>query len=280
MPRSPDLAQPPTELARRFVLVERVHVGRDADVYRAEDRARRGGVAAVKVLRSDDDVARHRFATEAHTLARFDHPNVVALLHDASDDDALRWVATDWARGGSLADRVRHGAIDAATAVAVGRGALDALGAVHDLGILHRAVGPASLLFGRWGATVLCGFSAARHDVTDARGARVTRVTRVHHVLGDEDFVAPEQLDDPRDATPVSDLYALGATLFWATTGRSPLTLLDGATREVALAGLAPGIREAIDALTRAEPKARTPDARAAQAVFARAERAVPPSEA
>jgi serine/threonine protein kinase len=184
------------------------------------------GPRALKLLRpesSDDLGLRQRFLTEARALARVTHPNVVRvydLFHDEARGPVL---VMELARG-----RLRQ--VEPAWPLAPRRAAevldqaLAGLGVLHGQGITHRDLRPENLLTGRAGAVLLSDLSSAHLDGE----ARVMR-TMAGDVLGHALYAAPEARVDSRRATPLSDIYAAGATLYVLLTGDAPpdLSLLD-----------------------------------------------------
>ena len=117
--------------------------------------------------------------------------------------------------GGSLRDRLREAGrleVDEAIDLAaqLGRG-LDAL---HERGIVHRDVKPSNVLLDGDGTAALTDFGLAR-------GADWTRLTRDGQVVGTPQYLAPELIEG-EEATPASDLYALGCVLYECLAGTPP----------------------------------------------------------
>ena len=144
-----------------------------------------------------------------------DHPNVMNVL-DA--DDTHRWYVMPLAEGDLDAFReamAPERLVDALSQVAA------ALGAAHDLGLVHRDVTPKNILAfdgrSRW---VVADWGLVRGP----RGATTRKLTRTGVVLGTEGFIAPEVLRDAhREASPAADVYSLGRVAAWAVTGKWPL---------------------------------------------------------
>ena len=130
-------------VAGRYVLLEEIGRGATGPVHRARDLRTRSYVAA-KVLRGGDPDALLRFVREqAH---RIDHPHVLSPLGWAAEDD-LALIAMELVRGGSLVDLLaREGSLPRPVVVLLLDQLLDALAAVHDLGVIHGDVKPANLL--------------------------------------------------------------------------------------------------------------------------------------
>ena len=153
--------------------------------------------------------ALQRFEREAHALERLRHPNVVPLHQYVPEGPAM---VLAFMRGGSLADKMREGPMAPARAVEIACLLLSALGEAHRLGILHRDVKPANVLFDDAGTAKLADFGAAHLGDLSS--------TATAGAIGTYAYMAPEQrLGRPAGIT--SDLYAVGAVLYELLTGEA-----------------------------------------------------------
>ncbi|MGH3258628.1 MAG: protein kinase domain-containing protein, partial [Streptosporangiaceae bacterium] len=142
----------------------------------------------------------------------------------------------------------------------MGRQLLAALSSAHAAGVLHRDVKPSNVLLGRDDHAVLTDFGIATF-------AGDTRLTQTGMVMGSPGFTAPERIRG-EDATPASDLWSLGATLYAAVEGHGPFERRGGAittmsaiiNEEAPVAPTAGALAPVIAALLRREPADR-PDA-------------------
>ena len=117
----------------------------------------------------------------------------------------------------TLADVVADsGPLDERSALAVAQQLLDALGAAHDSGVVHRDVKPSNVMLGARGRVTLTDFGIAQ-------AADDPRLTTTGSLVGSPGYLAPERLEG-QPATPASDLWSLGATLYYAVQGTSPFT--------------------------------------------------------
>ena len=184
-------------------------------------RARHGGTgreAALKLLLGALDVdEQRRFQREVHMLAGLDHPGVVRLLDHGVDERGRPWLAMELVSGGSLESRVtRGGPLPPGEVLALGRALAGALAHAHGRDLVHRDVKPGNVLLDPAGRPRLADFGLGRRTAPD-----VSRLTATGTVVGTPLYMAPEQARDAR-VGPAADVYGLGATLYFALTGRPP----------------------------------------------------------
>jgi serine/threonine protein kinase len=206
-------------MERRWIVEEQIGRGGMGIVFRARDPAT-GERAALKRLALfngyDPDVLA-RFAREARAAQAIQHRNVVRLL-DWGDDHGLPCIVFELVEGGSLADRVRReGPLPWREAAAIAAGVARGLEAVHAAGLVHRDVKPANVLLGRDGAKLSdLGLVKRQTSLDESRA-----LTSTGEVVGTPSYVSPEQIHG-EPVTPLTDLYALGGTLYFALTGTPP----------------------------------------------------------
>lgn len=159
--------------------------------------------------------ARTRLDREVAVLRQLQHPAIVPLI-DAFDDGGELVLVMPYLEGGNLAERVQADGPRSADAVrALATRLLPALAAAHRAGIIHRDIKPANVLFDGDGVAYLADFGIA--STRDTTGG----LTQTGTVLGTPGFLSPEQARG-EPVTPAADIAALGATLHFAATGRSP----------------------------------------------------------
>ncbi len=183
-----------------------VHLARRPDGHRV----------ALKVLRPHivgDDEARARLAREVASLRRVTSPRVAEVL-DADPYAETPYVATRYVPGLSLHQHVRQeGPLTGPDLLHFGTGLVEAVIAVHRVGVLHRDVKPSNVL--------LEGRSPVLIDFGLARLAEDPRLTHTGWLLGTPGYLAPEILYGD-DATTASDVHSWAATVVFAATGRPP----------------------------------------------------------
>lgn len=198
-----------------FVLLGAVGHGGAGEVYRALDR-RDGRAVALKLLHPSpsDRAAAARTAAEIDTARRLHHPNIVRI-HDAGVSEGRPWLAMEPLAGCNLERYTRPARLLPEAAVLhLSACVADALACAHAQQVVHRDVKPSN---------VIVDWAAGRVTLTDfgvARSADAER-TATGVVVGTPVYMAPELLAGA-EATPASDLYALGVMMFQLLAGRLP----------------------------------------------------------
>ncbi|UYB39488.1 protein kinase [Streptomyces sp. Je 1-4] len=179
-------------------------------------------LAVVKMIQPDllEQVqARDRFSMEIDAVRAVVSERVPALL--AADSEAAQpWFAMDYVAGPSLHTMIKEaGALAVGPCAALGLALVDALRAIHSTGLLHRDLKPGNVVLGPDGPVVL-DFGLA--VLIERRTSQA--ITRPGQAWGTWPYTSYEQLHDFMSAKEPTDVYALGATLFFALTGRPPYT--------------------------------------------------------
>ena len=203
-------------LADRYRLTSRIAAGAVGEVWRARDVLLDRDVA-VKTLRpeiADDDDARQSFRAEARSAGRLSSP-AIAAVYDAGEDDGRAWLVMELVEGESLQALLRReGRLSPGRTLDVVAQAAVALQVAHDSGVVHRDVKPGNLLVRSDGVLKVTDFGIAAV-------AGAARLTRTGQVVGTAAYLSPEQADG-REATPASDLYALGVVAYECLRGEVP----------------------------------------------------------
>jgi serine/threonine protein kinase len=160
-----------------------------------------------------------RAEREARLAARLNHPHVVAVYDLVTDGDD-QWLVMEYVEGTTLAALVqREGALLPDEAAPLLRQVADALAAAHVAGIVHRDVKPSNILVSPDGQVKLSDFGIARAEA-DAS------LTQTGLVTGSPAYLSPE-VASGQQATPASDVWSLGATLYYTLAGRPPYDVGD-----------------------------------------------------
>jgi hypothetical protein len=212
----------------RYRLRRRLASGGMGDVWVAYHPGLKRDVA-VKVLRHEagSPDAIHRFELEARATAELLHPNTIRVFDYGATDDGLWYYVMELLTGETLQEHVdRFGPLPPARAVHIAGQAARALGEAHERGIVHRDVKPRNLFLTSLGGehdfvkVLDFGIAKVLEDV-DA-----SSVTRTGLVLGTPSYMSPEVvLGRPADAR--SDVYALGAVLYFLVCGVPPFEALE-----------------------------------------------------
>jgi serine/threonine protein kinase len=223
-----------TVISGRYQLGDRLGSGGMSTVYKAIDRVLERTVA-VKVLAehlSDDEKFVARFRREALAVAKLIHPNIVQV-YDTGVDDGRHYIVMEYVEGRSGAQLLQtRGRLGPEVAVEIGVQSCAGLEYAHRQGIIHRDVKPGNLMViggpaGRRGAPAspqdppTGEMTVKLTDFGIARAAEQTRLTQVGSVVGTAAYLAPEQARG-EEATPASDVYALGVVIYQLLTGRLP----------------------------------------------------------
>ncbi|MFN8104838.1 MAG: serine/threonine-protein kinase [Acidimicrobiia bacterium] len=174
---------------------------------------------AVKVLeRSLDATGRSLFEREITALGRLsDHPSIISVYRAGVTTSATGWLVMEYAPGGTCADLLRDkGHLPWPQALDLMLSVTDALGAAHDLGLLHLDVKPSNILIGAYGGAKLGDFGLVRPEVLADAGTLDDLHLTPHHA-------APELIRG-ETPTPRSDLWSATSTLFELIDGRPPFS--------------------------------------------------------
>jgi eukaryotic-like serine/threonine-protein kinase len=210
-------------LPERYELMRRIATGGMASVWCAQDHTldRRVAVKLLAERFANDDLAGRRFKREARAAARLSgHPNVVTI-YDVGQAGATEpgeperpFIVMEYLPGGTAAEALRAGEVDASVALAWLRQAAAALDYAHGRGVIHRDVKLANFLLDRGRVLHVADFGIAQIGTEDT-------LSTSGEVLGTAAYLAPERaLGHP--ATEAADRYALAVAAFELLTGERP----------------------------------------------------------
>ena len=261
-------------IAGRYRLQAPIGRGAMGVVWRARDQLLDRDVAIKEVQIADtlSDAERatafQRTLREAKTAARLNHPAVVTV-YDVAEDGGRPWIVMQLIHAQSLDQMLAaSGPLSPRRAAEMARQLLSALSVAHAAGVMHRDVKPSNVLLGSDDRAVLTDFGIATF-------ADDPKLTQTGMVMGSPGFTAPERIRG-EDASPASDLWSLGATIYAAVEGHGPFEQRGGAITTMSAiinedapeAPTAGALGPVIAALLRREPGDR-PDASAAARMIA-----------
>ena len=201
-----------TQLQDRYQVVSFIGRGGMAEVYQVWDSERMIHLAAKVLLKSLalDRVFMRRFAREAQSLSRLQHPHIVRY-YGFFQQDKLAVMLLDYIDGMTLQEKIYEDGLNISTdflqklVIAV----CGALNYAHRQGLVHCDIKPGNIMMDRYGKVLLTDFGIAR--MTDAATATMVG-------FGTPAYMAPE-LVRGQDPTPHSDIYSLGVVLYELVTG-------------------------------------------------------------
>jgi serine/threonine-protein kinase len=182
-----------------------------------------GRNVAIKVINAkftEDKNNATRFYQEIRALSKLSHPNIV-MIYEAGMVNRRHYYAMEYLTGPSLRDYVDASkGLNEKDALKIIRATAKALAHAHSRSIVHRDVKPENIIFDENGAPKLTDFGLVMHYDADHM-----TLTQEGMMVGSFYYTSPEQIDGQRDIDARSDIYSLGATLYYALTGH---TVYDG----------------------------------------------------
>jgi serine/threonine-protein kinase len=216
----------------RFEIVRHLGTGGMGEVYEAIDRQL--GRIAIKTIRTDvtaDPQQLARFKKEVQLARKVGSPHV-CRIHELFIPEArepgqqVAFLTMEFLEGTTLADKVaKNGPLTWREARALALEICTALQCIHAEEIIHRDLkGRNIMLASRKGNTcaVLMDFGIA-HELSHHSGNTSTALTRGGAIIGTPGYIAPEQFEG-KEATPATDVFALGIVLFESVTGQRPFS--------------------------------------------------------
>ncbi len=199
------------------LLAEIAHGGMGV-VYKARQLSLNRVVAVKMILagqlatKADHD----RFHSEAQAAALLDHPNIVPIF-EIGEQEGQHYFSMGYVDGRSLAARLADGPLPPKAAAELVATVAEAVEYAHRQGVIHRDIKPSNILVDSRGCPRVTDFGLAK------RVDSGSDLTATGQILGTPSFMPPEQAAGQINAVgPAADVYALGATLYAALTGRPP----------------------------------------------------------
>lgn len=208
-----------------YDVVRRIRVGGMGAVYEGRQRTAFGRSVAIKVILGNyasDREMRRRFAREARTIARLQHPHILPL-YEFGDERGLLYLVMPFIEGGTLTGYLRNALPDLQDIATIFTQLLDAVGYAHEEGLIHRDIKSSNVLLdARRGGTpyaYLADFGLVR-TTQNLEREEIGKPIPLDQVPGTPHYMAPEQTRGV--VTPATDIYALGVLLYQMLTGELP----------------------------------------------------------
>lgn len=209
-----------------YDVIKRIRVGGMGAVYEGRQRTAFDRRVAIKVILGDyasDRDMRRRFAREARTIARLQHPHILPLI-EFGDEQGILYLVMPFIDGGTLTNYLRHHLLDLDEVAAIYTQLLDAVEFAHEEGLIHRDIKSSNVLLEmrRSGPphVYLGDFGLVRTMRLEADSHQAGRAIPLDQVPGTPHYMAPEQTRNI--ITTRTDIYALGVMLYQMLIGRLP----------------------------------------------------------
>jgi serine/threonine protein kinase/formylglycine-generating enzyme required for sulfatase activity len=200
-----------------YQIVEEIGRGGMSVVFRAT-QANPARSVALKVFVDralDDPTQVQRFHKEANAIAQLSHPGIVQVF-EAGEDDGYHFLAMELVEGSELCTLASLGQTDSAEAASLIASVAEAIQFAHQNGVVHRDIKPHNILLNATGQPLVADFGLAKHI------GETNHLTASGTIVGTPSYMPPEQIAGNKDANPASDIYGLGATLYFLLTGQPP----------------------------------------------------------
>lgn len=186
---------------------------------------------------------KNKFLDEAKKLANFDHPNIVKVL-EYFEANNTAYMVMEFVEGKNLKDYVvERNRLNEQEALSLFTQLLDATKAIHSKNYLHRDIKPDNVLITPENKAVLIDFGTAKfHDEKSDNSHTSTLILLSHG------YAPPEQYSNQNKKDKYTDIYALGATLYFMLTGEKPLQATDRTINELkSISSYYPEVSELIE---------------------------------
>jgi serine/threonine-protein kinase len=208
------MAQPNQLLNNHYELLQQLGQGGFATVYKARDNWQNNRFCAIKENQQLDQIAVAQFIREAKLLRRLAHPSLPKVYDDFVDVSGKRYIVMEYIEGNNLEELVKQqGALPETQVLDAMIQICDALTYMHRNHIIHRDIKHSNIVIDSAGRAVLVDFGIAKEYDPN-------RPTTISARAVTPGFAPNEQYHGGTDER--SDIYAMGATLYFCLTGRVP----------------------------------------------------------
>ena len=206
---------------QNYTILSPLGEGGMATVHLAHDTKFDSNVA-IKLLNTEythNENIRKRFLSEAKSMFKMSHPNIIKVTDLIDDGDTVAFVM-EYVEGDTLKEYIeRKGKLSDDEIKSIFSQMLDAVGYVHKQNLVHRDIKPSNFMVDPEGKVKLMDFGIAKN--TDANAAEYTQ-TGTGMQMGTPMYMSPEQVRNTKEVTKSSDIYSLGVVLWQMVTGTKP----------------------------------------------------------
>jgi len=206
----------------QYTLTERIGAGGMGVVYRARHAMLRRPTA-VKVLPPDKmgELNLRRFEREVQLTSQLTHPNTISIYDYGRTADGLFYYAMEYLDGFTLTELVEVGGpLPPARVASLMRQVAGSIHEAHQIGLIHRDIKPDNIVVcergGMFDVVKVLDFGL----VKDIRASGDPALSQVNAIIGTPHYMSPEAITLPSSVGVPSDIYSLGATLYYILVGR------------------------------------------------------------
>jgi len=213
-------------------IIELLGQGGMGAVYKARQK-QLDRIVALKILPPEvgkDPAFAERFAREARSLAKLNHPHIVTLYEFGQSDDSLYYFIMEFVDGTDLRHVIRTGELACDQALVIVPQICEALQYAHEEGIVHRDIKPENIFLDKRGGVKIGDFGLAK--LLD-RPATAFTLTQTRQGMGTPLYMAPEQIEGAHQVDHRADIYSLGVVFYEMLTGELPLGRFDPPSQKV-----------------------------------------------
>ncbi len=210
-----------SRLLPQFEIEELIGIGGMGAVYRAR-QPKLDRLVAIKIMSNKfarQPAFAERFAREARTLARLNHPQIVSVF-DFGEVNGFYYLVMEYVDGINLREAIAAGRLPAEEVLQIVQQVCEALQFAHDQGVVHRDIKPENILLDQRGRVKIADFGLAK---LSADPQLPVSLTGTRQVLGTFNYMAPEQIEKPGSVDHRADIYSLGVVLYELLTGELPM---------------------------------------------------------
>lgn len=209
----------------QYHLIRSIGSGGMGEVFLAEHQLlkRPCAIKLIKPGSQMDPKAMARFEQEVQTTANLSHWNTIDVYDYGRTDDGTFYYVMEYLPGLSVADLVaKYGPLPAGRVIHLLRQTCEALSEAHEIGLIHRDIKPANIFAaergGNYDVAKLLDFGLVKPVTAETD----VQLTQEGACVGSPLYMSPEQATVQRETDARSDIYSLGATAYFALTGKPP----------------------------------------------------------